>query len=132
MKDKNKLIITICLIGIIISLMALLVLKIIETNPKTQEQNQVDYAYKKLHSMYEADKEKSLVTDGRYTTVIIPQKGNELRILGEFDITTDKLIHLCISDGTKMLEARNENVTKQYLEENAKFERSTDTCEYDE
>lgn len=132
MKDKNKIIITVCLSGIIILLLALLILRILEAQPRNYEQSQMEFSYHHLVNQYKEDKEKSQVTDGKYSSVSLFKDGKELKILGEFDITNGNLIHICISDGTKKLDVKDTNITKKYLEENAEFVRSTETCEFSE
>ena len=132
MKDRNKLIIIICLSGIIILLLALLTLKIIEANPKSQEQSQIDFAYKHLMKEYKEDKKNSTITDGKYTFISMLKDGGELKVIGEFNTENGNLIHMCISDGKKKLDVENEKITKDYLKENANFKKSTKACNYDE
>ena len=81
---------------------------------------------------YNKDKEKSSITDGKYSLTSLYKDGNELKYLGEFNIENGNLIHLCISDGTKKLDIESDNITIKYLTENAKFERSVKACEFSE
>ena len=48
MKDKTKIVTIICLSGVIILLLLLLAIKIIEVNPKNQEQLQIKFVYNNL------------------------------------------------------------------------------------
>ena len=131
MKDKVKIVTIVCLSGVILLLISLLVLRIIETNPKTQEQLQIKYVYNDLTSKYSKDKENSTVTDGKYSSTNIYNDGKELKYLGEFDIKSGKLIHVCISDGSKKLDVKYDDITNSYLKQSAKFERSIEVCKFD-
>ena len=132
MRDKTKIVTIICLCGVIISLLLLLTIKIIEVSPKNQDQIQIKYVYNSLVKKYNKDKEKSSITDGKYSLTSLYKDGNELKYLGEFNIENGNLIHLCVSDGTKKLDIESDNITIKYLTENAKFERSVKACEFSE
>jgi hypothetical protein len=132
MKDKTKIVTIICLSGVIILLLLLLAIKIIEVNPKNQEQLQIKFVYNNLIEKYKKDKEKSTIIDGKYSSTSLYKDGNELKYLGEFNIENGNLIHLCISDGSKKLDIKYDDITNKYLKENAKFERSIETCEFSE
>ncbi len=132
MEDKTKLITIICLGGIIVLLLATLIVKIIESNPKNQEQTQIEFAYNHFIEEYSKDKEKNEVTDGKYSTSSLFKDGKELKLIGEFNTENGNLIHLCIADGSKKMDITNENITKDYLKEHALFERSLNTCKFND
>ncbi len=132
MKEKKKnTIIVLCLIGMIVCVLSILALKIIQLNPKRQFDIQLQLAYDTMTKKYESDKKESSVTDGKYTSKTILKNKTELYYVAEFDINTDKLIHFCLSDGSKILNINNEDITMDYIKEHTTYERSTDTCEFD-
>ena len=102
----------------------------IKTMPKSQENSQIEFAYNSLIDKYLSDKESSMVSDGKYSSTSLFDDGRELEFLGEFNIENDKLIHLCISDGSKKLDVKNDNITKEYIKSNAKFKTSFDKCKF--
>ena len=130
MKDKKKnTIIILCLVGIIICVLSILVLKLIELSPKKQFDNQLQIAYDVVTRKYGSDKKSSKVTDGKYTSKTLLKNKTELNYVAEFDIKTDKLIHFCLSDGSKLLNLNDKDITMDYIKSHTAYKRSTDTCE---
>jgi hypothetical protein len=99
-------------------------------NPKKQFDNQLWIAYDTVTRKYESDKKNSKVTDGKYTSKTLLKNKIELNYIAEFDINTDKLIHFCLSDGSKKLDLNGENINMDYIKSHTVYKRSTDVCKF--
>ena len=130
-KSKIQDIIIICsLSGIIILLLVFMGVKIFSMNPEKQASSEIKFVYNFITEKYNSDKEKDNVKEGKYTSISLYKDGKSLLYVAEFDPQTDKLTHLCVSNGTRKTDLNYKDITLDYIEKYSVPKRSNEKCEF--
>lgn len=126
-KNSLGILTIICISATLLIVIFSLGAKISSNNPQTQFINKVKIIYNNVSNRNKKDIEKGIEAS-EYSSVIIFGEEEILHYVGKFNKETNKLNYLCVSDGHKLLEVENPDITLNYIEEYGATEFSNKEC----